>query len=63
MGLHSSLHGDPTNPMGAAESWVNFSFAVVSVVFVALRFWARIKIKSVGIDDWLILPALVSFIQ
>lgn len=48
---------DSRGPGIAASVWVAFSFAAI---FVALRFWTRIKIvRSLGAADWLILASLV----
>lgn len=37
-------------------------FCVVAPIFVAIRFWSRIRIQhALGADDWTILISLVSF--
>ena len=37
----------------------------VGTIVTCLRFWARIKIRAIGWDDWLMLCAMVSgtFVQ
>ncbi|KAK4671747.1 hypothetical protein QC764_608365 [Podospora pseudoanserina] len=48
---------DSRGPEITASVWVAFSFAAI---FVALRFWTRIKIvRSLGAADWLVLAALL----
>ena len=40
-----------------AISWTE---AVICIVFVAIRFYARSMIKAVGKDDWIMMITLVS---
>lgn len=60
------MSGPPQIPPGILDQdrgsaiivifWIQAS---VAMAIVAARFWARILIKSVGIDDWLMLFTLV----
>ena len=44
-------------PALLAIYWVQFS---VAFVFVVLRFYARLSIRAIGLDDWAIALALVA---
>lgn len=50
--------------VGAIQSAtaVGFSFPIIDGILIALRFYARRKLKvERGIDDWLCIPAWVYF--
>lgn len=36
--------------------------AAISCIVVALRFWARITIKALGKDDWIMLCTLIKYV-
>ena len=56
--LPPPLDGDQDRgPRIIAVYWTIFT---VGAVVTCLRFWARIKIRYVGWDDWLMLIAIVS---
>ncbi|KAF7929960.1 uncharacterized protein EAE97_009557 [Botrytis byssoidea] len=46
-------------PTIMAIMWVQ---AAISCIVVALRFWARITIKALGKDDWIMLCTLINFL-
>ena len=56
-------HGDvtkiPTPPLQQVALFLNFFVPALSVVFVALRAYSRIKTRQWGLDDYLILVALL----
>lgn len=56
-------HGDvteiPTPPLQQVALFLNFFFPALSVIFVALRAYSRIKTRQWGLDDWLIIVALL----
>lgn len=46
-------------PTIMAIMWVQ---AAISCIVVALRFWARITIKALGKDDWIMLCTLIKYV-
>ncbi|POS71683.1 hypothetical protein DHEL01_v209917 [Diaporthe helianthi] len=40
---------------------VYWSFVVISTIFVALRIWARLSRRMLGVDDWLMVACWLSF--
>lgn len=49
------------NAMAKQLRTIDISVTIVAGFFVSLRFWARSKSRAgAGLDDWLILAALVS---
>lgn len=56
-------HGDvtkiPTPPLQQVALFLNFFFPALAIVFVALRAYSRIKTRQWGLDDYLILVALL----
>jgi hypothetical protein len=59
----ASLYGRDENADRSSElSATTTIVLVLSVVFVALRFWARYVRIGYGTDDWLTLVALVGLI-
>lgn len=58
----ASLYGRDENDRSSELSATTTIVLVLSVVFVALRFWARYVRIGYGTDDWLTLVALVGLI-
>ena len=55
-GLSASDVDDDRGQAAVAIYWTQ---AAVPIIVVALRFYARILIRSVGVDDWLMFATLV----
>ncbi|KAI8712965.1 CFEM domain-containing protein [Fusarium sp. LHS14.1] len=64
--MNSSLAdcGAPTRDRSQQFVRLSTTFAVLAAVFVAVRFGYKIKMSTLdlGIDDWLVLASLISFI-
>lgn len=56
---HEDVTKIPTPPLQQVALFLNFFFPALSVIAVALRAYSRIKTRQWGLDDYLILIALL----
>jgi hypothetical protein len=57
----AAFKDDPTNHRSYNSVIIALTFLILSYLLVGCRFVSRYKVRIVGLDDWFILPALVSF--
>lgn len=51
----------PDEDRGPRLEAAYWTWSVIAVILVALRFYARIKIRGLGWDDWMMLITVVCF--
>ncbi|KAI1078397.1 hypothetical protein F5B20DRAFT_571641 [Whalleya microplaca] len=56
---HEDVTKIPTPPLQAVALFINFFFPTLALLVVSLRFYLRITLRQVGLDDYLILAALL----
>ena len=54
------MFSNPLENRGTAAIAVYWAMGIIAIIVISLRFYARVALRSLGADDWLMLVTLVS---